>query len=118
MRGDLGVHVANGLPCLLQVGGNVAITVCGLQRPWQNGQLIEQQINGAAAFVIGLKQCLPKPCFGAGDGGDGTLLEMYALKSTFFITQQGIWLKLKTPAKWIVTPHTIRFSMHSHHLLI
>jgi hypothetical protein len=31
MRGDLGVHLANGLPGLLQVGGNVSIAVCGFQ---------------------------------------------------------------------------------------
>ena len=57
------------------MGGNVAIPVCGLWGPWQNGQLVEQQINGSAAFVIGLQQCQPKPYFGAGDGGNGDLLQ-------------------------------------------
>ena len=54
MRGDLGVHLANRLAGLLQMGGNFSLPVCGLQRPWQHGQLIEQQINGSAAFVIRL----------------------------------------------------------------
>jgi hypothetical protein len=70
----LGVHFTYRLPGLLQVGGNFSIAVRGLQRPWQNGQPIAQQIHGSAAFVFGLEQCQPKPCFGAGDGGDGDLL--------------------------------------------
>ena len=74
MRSDLCVHFANGLPGLLQVAGNFSIPICGLQRPWLNWNLIEQQINGSAAFVIGLQKRHPKPCFGACDGGDGHLL--------------------------------------------
>ena len=35
---------------------------------------MEQQIDSSPAFVFGLQQCQPKPCFGPGGGGDSDLL--------------------------------------------
>ena len=56
MRGDLGVHFANGLTGFLQLGGNVYIAVCGLQCPWQHGNFIDDQLATNTRVSLKLQQ--------------------------------------------------------------
>ena len=47
MRGDLGVHVAYGLPAVVQEGSDFSVTVGRLCSPWQHWKFMEQQVYGA-----------------------------------------------------------------------